>query len=260
MPTIQFSHANGFPAKSYQHFFQFFDSQYEFSYVNKFGHGAYKPGRNWKALTQELIADIEAKHSQPIIGMGHSLGGVLTLFASIQRPELFEKVVILDPPIFNKRMRLMMFFNYHLGLAGYLVPIAQKAKKRRSRFESREQVYESFRKKSLFKNFDQQCFKDYIQHGFKEASDGNGIELAYQKEVEYGAFCSTPYYLGDTTLKRPTTFVHATEKGVLRPEDLAHLKKVFSPQANFVPYEGGHLFPFETPKKTAHLLQSIIEN
>lgn len=259
MPTIQFSHANGFPAKSYEHFFQFFDSKYEFSYVNKFGHGKYKAGRNWRELTKELIADIEAKHSKPVIGVGHSLGGVLTLFASLERPDLFEKVFILDPPLFSLKMRIMMFFNYHLGLAQYLVPIAKKAKNRRSRFESREQVYDSFKKKSLFKDFDEQCFRDYIKYGLKEAEDGNGVELAYSKEVEYRNFCSTPYYLGDTKLKRPTYFLHATKKGVLRPSDLQHLKQVFEAQATFIPFEGGHLFPFEQPKKTAHLLQTLIE-
>lgn len=260
MPIIQFSHANGFPAKSYEHFFQFFDPQYEFSYVNMFGHGRYKAGRNWQALTQELIADIEAKHSKPVIGLGHSMGGVLTLFASIQRPELFEKVVILDPPLFSRKMRIMMGINYYLGLTQYLVPIAKKAKNRRSRFESREQVYESFKKKSLFKNFDEQCFKDYIQYGFKEAKDGKGVELAYSKEIEYKGFCSTPYYVGNTQLKRPTYFIHATDKGVLRSEDLQHLKELFSPKAQFISFEGGHLFPFEKPQKTAQLLQNIIEN
>ena len=151
MPTIQFSHANGFPSKTYNHFFQLFGDDYEFSYVPLTGHGKYKPGRNWQSLTQELIADIEAKHSKPVIGMGHSMGGVLTLFASLQRPDLFEKVFILDPPLFHRRMRWMIGFNYFFGLAQYMVPIAKKAKNRRSHFDSREQVYESFKKKSLFK-------------------------------------------------------------------------------------------------------------
>ncbi|MEZ4885861.1 MAG: alpha/beta hydrolase [Chitinophagales bacterium] len=260
MSTIQFSHANGFPAKSYQHFFECFDSDYQFSYVNMFGHGAYKAGRNWQQLTQELIADIEAKHQEPVIGAGHSLGGVLTLFASIQRPELFEIVLILDPPLFSPWVRVGIGIYYYLGLSKYFVPIAKKAKNRRTHFDSREQVYESFRKKSLFKNFDEQCFKDYIQHGFKDSADGNGIELAFSREVEYNNFCSTPYYLSNTKLQRPTYFIHATKHGVLRPKDLQYLKQTFSPPATFIPFEGGHLFPLEAPEKTAQLLQSIISS
>jgi len=258
MPKIQFSHANGFPSQCYNHFFQFFDSDYEFSYVPLTGHGKYKAGRNWQALVQELIEDIEAKHDNPIIGMGHSMGGVLTLFASIQRPDLFEKVFILDPPLFSRKMRIGIGINYFFGLAGYTVPIAKKAKNRRNHFDSREQVYNSFKKKSLFKNFDEQCFKDYIQYGLKEAANGKGVELAFSKEAEYRGFCSTPFYIGNTNLQRPTHFIHAANKGVLRPEDLQHLKDLFAPKAAFISFEGGHLFPLEKPEKTAHLLQNMI--
>ncbi len=260
MPIIQFSHANGFPAQCYHHFFQFFDSAYEFSYVPKFGHGKYRPGRNWREMTQELIADIEAKHSEPIIGMGHSMGGVMTLFASIKRPDLFEKVVILDPPLFNRPMRLFIALTHYLGVSQYVVPIAKKAKNRRSHFDSREQVRASFRKKSLFKNFDEQCFEDYIQHGFEEVTDGKGIKLAYTKEAEFQNFSSTPYWIGSTKLQRPTHFVYAVKGGVLRKTDVAHLKMQYGKQAELTPVEGGHLFPLEQPKKTAHLLQEILQN
>ena len=114
------------------------------------------------------------------------------------------------------------------------------------------------KKNHCSKDFNEQCFKDYIQHGFKESEEG-GVELAFSKEIEYQCFCSTPYYYGDTQLKRPTHFIHAT-KGVMGAKDLQDLKRIFAPKASFTSFEGGHLFPLEKPKKTVHLLQSMINN
>ena len=33
-----------------------------------------------------------------IIGIGHSLGGILTFLAAYRRPELFKGIIMLDPP------------------------------------------------------------------------------------------------------------------------------------------------------------------
>lgn len=55
--------------------------------------------RDWRYLVDEVIADIEQQFSQQqVIGLGHSFGGLVTLMAAYRRPELFSKLVIMDPP------------------------------------------------------------------------------------------------------------------------------------------------------------------
>ena len=124
MTPIQFSHANGFPAKSYQYLFDLF-APHSVSYVNIFG-GNRPEITTWQPYLEELIADIESKHTQPIIGIGHSFGGALTLKAAQIRPDLFKKIILLDPPIFGRFKRTMISLVSALGITDKVVPIVKK--------------------------------------------------------------------------------------------------------------------------------------
>jgi len=45
---------------------------------------------------------ITLQASEPVIAVGHSLGGVLSLMASIEAPHLFKAIVLLDAPIIGR--------------------------------------------------------------------------------------------------------------------------------------------------------------
>ena len=94
MSTIQFSHANGFPAACYQVLFEQL-KPHDIQAVPVLGQGKYYPKKSWRSMAYELIENIENKDTTPVWGVGHSLGGVITLWASVLRPDLFQEWLVI---------------------------------------------------------------------------------------------------------------------------------------------------------------------
>ena len=249
MQTIFFSHANGFPARTYDYFLRKLHP-FAVDYVPVLGDHTPAPLRHWRSLTHELINAIESRHSAPVIGLGHSLGAVLTLWAAASRPDLFSRVILMDPPLFVPTKRWLLAGITALGLAPWLNPVAQKARNRRQHFTSLAEAEAYWRPKPLFRDFHPQCFQDYVAHALQP--DQDGFSLRFPAEREYRLFLCAPLRIGPQP-PVPSHFVHSTAGKVLRPADLAWLKKHF-PSMTFVPAKGGHMFPLEQPEATAAMI------
>ena len=254
MTKIQFSHANGFGAKTYNYFFEQL-APCVINAVDLIGHGKYKLKKDWKDLVPELIESIETNYDEPIVGIGHSMGAAITFFAAIQRPDLFKQVIIMEPPVFSFNKRMMIGLMSLTG-AQKKISIAQKAKNRRRYFDSKESAFDAFKNKRLFKSFHPQCFKDYIEQGWKDRTEG-GVELAYSADMEYKVFTSTPIFLGDINLKVKADFIYSNQYKTLDRADVKWWKKSV-PQMTFHEFDGGHLFPLEKPHKAAAFIKTII--
>ena len=253
-PTIQFAHANGFPAKTYQEFFKHFN-EYDLNYVPIMAHGKFGVAPNWKPLGQELITNIKEHNQTPVAGIGHSMGGAALMYAAHWQPELFDKIIFLDPPLFPIHkiigMRLMRFF----GTLDKVGP-SGRAKTRKTHFESYNSAFQYFKPKKLFKNFHPNCFEDYVKHGLKPSKNG-GVELAFSASVEYQVFRTMAHIPGKIAYSMPSYFIYSAHHSVLQAKDIETLKRKFV-NTQFISFEGGHLFPFEQPEKTAELIKTLI--
>ena len=130
-PTILFAHANGFPGRTYQQLFTFLKSDFQINYLENIGHQtSYPVGSNWEFLALELQDYIEQNFERPIIGVGHSLGGVLHLITALKRPELYQQLIILDSPLYPpfKSFLLKQFKKW--GLMHYITPSRTSARRR----------------------------------------------------------------------------------------------------------------------------------
>ncbi|WP_415899164.1 alpha/beta fold hydrolase [Neptuniibacter sp. QD48_11] len=253
MTTIQFSHANGFPGSSYQYLFNQLP-EYSVTYIEKMGHGDYPLDGDLTNYAKELIEDIEQNKATPVIGMGHSAGAVVTLIAAGLRPELFKQVILFDPVLFNGRKRYLIKLIKKMGLIDKVSP-AQRAAKRRSKFDSREQAREYFSQKKLFKTFHPACFNDYITHGLTETN--NGVELSISPEIEADIFrnvlLNAPKWLKQVS----GTVIYGEHSDLFGAGDIKWWQRNF-PNMGLVGFNGGHLFPFEHPDETVELLKSLL--
>ena len=64
--------------------------------------------RTWDDMADDLAQALRARGLEGVIGVGHSMGGVATLLASVKHPKLFRAVVALDPVLFTGS-RLLLF-------------------------------------------------------------------------------------------------------------------------------------------------------
>lgn len=255
MATIHFAHSNGFPALTYRYFLDQL-KPHDVQYLPKFGHDHnYRPRFNWMPLADQLIASIE-QQQKPVIALGHSLGAVVSLYAYYRRPDLFKGLIMMDPPFFGLPMRMLLFGSRLLGISGRLIPPAKKTRKRKSRWDSREQAAESLREKPLFKNFHPEAFNDYIRYGLVE-SDAGGVELDFSVQEEYKIFKHTPFWLGPGKIDVPSYYLYSNRFEIGSPESILELQQKFH-KTEFIPIDAGHMFPMEQPERTAELVKRLI--
>src|SRR4028118_836318 len=100
---IHFAHANGFPAKTYSQLFSHLADDYEIGYLERHAHNPKFPVTDgWERLRDELREAIEKRYTQKIIGVGHSLGGILHFLVAVENPELYKTIVLLDAPLISR--------------------------------------------------------------------------------------------------------------------------------------------------------------
>lgn len=253
-PTIHFGHANGFPAKTYSHLFEGLSESFDVIHVDKFGHNPLYPVEiGWKNQVDELISFLQSRTTQPVIGVGHSLGASITIMAAAKMPELFKSLILLDPVIMNGVRGLAVSVARKLGLIDQFSP-AGKSKDRRDHWNTVEDARSNFSGKALFRGFDAQSLDNYLEYGLKAYEDG--YKLTFRPEIEVELFRTVPVHFDRLKgkLKHMPGVVIAgdhtnvTVRGVARrfcrQQDFEH--KVI---------QGYHMFPLEQPGNTVKLIK-----
>lgn len=254
--TIHFSHANGFPASTYRKFFHYLSAHFELGYLELLGHNPHYPvDDNWQSLVAELIATVEKRYKKPVIGVGHSLGGALTYMAALQRPDLFQAIVLLDSPILGSFKSKVLGLAKQLGFVDRLTP-ARRTKNRRATFHHLESAYEYFKSKELFKNFDPDCLRAYVEEGLVQ--NETGWALKFSPRIEYQIYRTIPHHLPGLKQKLlvPAALIYGEHTDVMDRHDIKLIRDYYG--FTVVSTPGGHLFPFEHPAQSARCLTKVI--
>ncbi|MFO9655761.1 alpha/beta hydrolase, partial [Legionella pneumophila serogroup 1] len=169
---IHFAHGNGFPSLCYKQLLEQLETRFDCCFIDKIGHDPdYPVGENWHNLVAEIIASIKRQAEQPVIAVGHSLGGVLSLLAAIEQPKLFKAIIMLDSPLIGAFKSSMVRLAKALGIIDRVTP-AFRTKKRREHWQNYEQLISYLKTRDLFKTFTEECLNDYIKYGLQYKEDG----------------------------------------------------------------------------------------
>ncbi|QDQ25007.1 alpha/beta hydrolase [Chitinimonas arctica] len=260
MPTqkaaLHFSHANSFTAESYRQFLGHFQADYDVGYVNMLGHDPrYPVSDGWPNLVAESLAYIEQRYTEPVIAVGHSLGGFLSFMCALERPELFRAVVLLDSPIFGRPVSSMLWLGKRLGYIERLTPGRGTLNRRRD-WADVEEAYRHFHERGMFRGFDPSCLRDYVEAGTEPS--GAGVSLKFRPQVEYDIYCAIPHTFPAQRgrLRVPTGFIGGSDSNYVRSSDLKHMRQHFG--IVLEQFAGGHHFPFEQPAKAAEAVKAMI--
>lgn len=260
-PLIHFAHANGVPSKVYQKLFDLLSDEYDVIYVPLLGPDKRYPIDNhWYSLTQQVIDSIvRQSQGRKVIGLGHSLGSVLTFQAALQRPELFEQILMIDPPMIMGKEALALHIAkiLKLKMVDAMSP-AGLSKRRRDHWESREQAAELLRPKGFYKNFDEDCFQAYIDYALMDDLERGGVELTISRDDEVQIFRTNPslWWLPQAKLKIPVQLLIA-EQGPFLPRKFPQMvEKKFG--APFKVVSGSHMFPLEKPDETVEIIKMML--
>lgn len=255
-PLIYFAHGNGFPSLCYQQLLHQLSLFSHCIYLERIGHSQQFPvSENWDHLVQEILHDLQLRADKPVIGVGHSLGGILLALAAIKRPELFQHLILLDSPLIGRFKSKMIRLFKKLNWIDRVTP-AHRVRYRKVSWRTREEALAYFKSKLLFKYFTPDCLEDYITHGL--TPNEQGFELWFERDIEYQIYRTLPHvlhrYEGQLTV--PTHLVYGTKSRVIQAFDRRYMRRFHHIQA--YPLPGTHMFPMEVPDETAALIKQLI--
>ncbi len=256
-PLLHFSHGNSYPAGTYGRLFQALGAHYELRAHDMYGHDPRFPvGDGWPGLVEELIHQLEGYERPPIL-VGHSLGGMLSMMAAKQRPELARCVVMLDSPVVAGWRAFLWKLVKKRGMGSRFSP-AKFSERRRNVWPDRAAAYQHFIAKPMFQAWAPGALDDYLDHGLKPHPEG--VQLRFDRAVETMIYNTLPHHMGAILREPfpvPIGFIAGTSSEELRQAGLDSTRRLVG--RNLVRIEGGHLYPLEKPEETARLTHEMIE-
>jgi pimeloyl-ACP methyl ester carboxylesterase len=255
---IHFAHGNGFPSLCYKQVLDQLESRFDYCYIDRIGHNpAYPVSENWHNLVTEVIDSIQKQaNHQPVIAVGHSLGGVLSLLAAIEQPQLFKAVILLDSPLIGPVKSSMVRLAKALGIIDRVTP-AFRTKGRRQHWQTREQLLDYLKTRDLFKSFSDECLDDYIQYGLELGDDG--YYLRFDRHIEYQIYRTIPHVIPNYQgkLQVPAALIYGDKSSVVDRMDIRYMRNRFNIRS--FKTRGTHLFPMEHPKTVGKQVIDVID-
>lgn len=134
---------------------------------------------DWEAMGGDLLAVIDQlSPDEPVLAVGHSMGGSAIILAETERPGTVERAWTFEPIMLRRGPVL---------LGDDAPDIAKGARGRRARFDSRQAAFERYSSRPPLGLLDERALRAYVDHGMVEHPDG-GVELACRPENEAGIF------------------------------------------------------------------------
>jgi pimeloyl-ACP methyl ester carboxylesterase len=269
--VLHFAHANGYPPGCYRAFLEPFAAHYRVlaSHMRPLWQPAPDPAgfRGWTGFADDLIATLEADErvrEGGVTGVGHSLGGFVTLIAAVRRPDLFRALVLIEPPFLLWRHRMALHLFRHLAPQRF--PLVGRTLRRREHWGSVEEAFRYFRDKPVFRRIHDDVLEDYARYGTRLASappdhpaSHQGRVLAFSKQWEARIYLSLGSHLPWLRNCRvPTVGVRGADSDTLLHGVWAQWQRTATSH-RFLELPGtGHLLPFEEPRQAAdHIMAAL---
>ncbi|MBL4584989.1 MAG: alpha/beta hydrolase [Pseudomonadales bacterium] len=248
-PMLHFMHGVAFCGKLYWPLLKQLTENNGLFMQDMQGHGESDAGDlfvGWEKAIEHafgVMDNFEVKNSgSALIGMGHSYGASLSVIMAVQRPELFDGLILLDPMIMPPELLVKLPINES--------PMAQRTLRRKAKWDNLEQVHRFFRSKPAFAQWTEDAFTSFIDHTLVLHSDGSyHLKCAPQTEAEVLASPLETIWENLDKLVVPTVIIHGDDA---RSPILANSKKAAqtNPNITAVQMTGGHNFMQEIPEET----------
>ena len=255
-PLLHFTHGNSYPAGTYGQLLAALEHDFDVRSSDMLGHDpAFPVTDNWRGLVDELIAQL-ATYQQPAILVGHSLGGMLSMMAARQRPDLARCVVMVDSPIVAGWRACVWRQLKRRGWGDRFSP-AKFSAGRRHLFPSRQAAYAHYAAKDIFAKWAPGVLDDYLEHGLKPHADG--VQLRFSRDVETAIYRTLPHNMGralDGKYPVPIGFIGGRSSAELGQAGIKATRQLVGEHLTMV--DGGHLFALEAPQQTAREIGEMI--
>ena len=269
---LHFLHANGYPPECYKPFLELLKTEYRVfgMYLRPLWDDSNPEDiEDWHPLSDDLLhflSDLEPFDPAqgkpvPVIGVGHSLGAIVTLRAALSAPEKFRALVLIDPVLFVPSLLAIWNFTRTIGWGDKVHPLVTRALKRRRTFDDLETVFHGYRTRKIFRYMSDDNLRMYIE-GITRPSENGGYKLVYPPEWEAQLYRTwlrdSDLWRGLRNLEVPTLIIRGKETDTFL-ENAARLVKRKQPKIRVEALERStHILPLERPREVFEIMQSFL--
>lgn len=180
-PPLLICHATGFHGLAYGPLAAALTDDFRVIALDFRGHGATAAPPSgdfrWMNMASDVVACIEAATDEPVIGVGHSMGGASILLAEKMRPGTFAGAYLFEPIVFPQAFLIGRSEN----------PMSGPARKRRAIFPTKQAALERYASRPPLDGLHRDSLAAYVEHGFVPTEDGQ-VQLACLPESEARTF------------------------------------------------------------------------
>ena len=216
---------------------------------------------DWHPLSDDLLRFLSTGGPAPAIGVGHFIGGIVTLRAALREPKKFRALILFDPVLFVPSFLLMWNLIRMVGLGNKVHPKIAGALKRRRTFSNLEMVFRGYRSRDVFKYMSDESLRAYISGITKQKPDGS-FELIYSPEWESHIYLTG---LRDFDLWRelpkleiPTLIIRGAETDTFNKKAADLVKKRNSKIQIVTLEKTTHILPLERPQEVFEIMQTFL--
>lgn len=256
---IHFAHSNGFPPACFQQMINPLLPQYR---VIGMHHRPLWPNSqpeeltDWNVVADDMIRFFDQEKLRGVVGVGHSLGAVATMFTALKRPDLFRALVLIEPVFLPPHLLEMVAA--HPDAANH-IPLVDTARRRRNNWPNRQAAFDHFRAKDAFTRWSDAALWDYVNGALVERN--GAVHLAYRREWEARFYSRPPTTVWDDIprLTHPTLAIHGADSNAIVTPSWQRWQQL-QPDATFVELaDSGHMVTMERPDAVAGAIINFLE-
>jgi pimeloyl-ACP methyl ester carboxylesterase len=259
--SLHFLHANGYPPACYNPLIGHLKPHFRIFGMHLLPLWSdLKPEdlRDWHPLSDDLLRFLADRGEGPVVGVGHSIGGTVSLRAALKEPQRFRALVLLDPVIFPPSFIVFWNIMRASGMGWKFHPFIRGTVGRRSQFDDLEIVFRGYRRREVFRYVSDENLRAYINGITRPRADG-GYELAFSPEWEAqlyynGIWRDFDLWRGLKDLQVPTLIIRGAETNTFWAKTAERVRRV-NPKVQIETLEKTtHIIPLEEPEKVSRLI------
>jgi pimeloyl-ACP methyl ester carboxylesterase len=261
---LHFLHANGYPPACYDPLFRLLQPHFQVFGMHLrplWPESAPEGLRDWHPLADDLLRFLSDREAGPVMGVGHSIGGIVTLRAALREPHRFGALVLIDPVLFPPYFIIFWNLMRATGLGWKVHPKISGALNRRRRFDNLDIVFRGYRRRDVFRNFSDESLRAYIAGMTRPHADG-GYELIQSPEWEAliyytGIWRDLDLWRGLKTLSVPTLIIRGARSDTFWAKTADRVQRANPKVRTEAVEDAGHLVPLEFPEQVSRIIMDF---
>ena len=188
--------------------------------------------------------------------------------AATARPDLFQKLIIIDSPYFAFYKRFLFALAAYLPdkLVRDVHPIIKAALKKPQSWNSKKEAQDYFKRRKLCLQWDPRVLNIFLEECIIERGDGSA-ELLFPVEDEVHVYLKVAIeikwlnvrkYFGMHDFEKKADFLYSDDHLIIDPFDVWWVKLFDNQNITYYKYKGSHFWPFDDPQRCAERVTELI--